>query len=283
MKVTEQQKYHFDTFGFLVFRQLLTPSEMERFSQEFNAGLDSWLTPGTKHDGSARHYASLMEATTPFIASLHDDPRFAGVAEQLLGKDVLGIAADGNYYVGTTAWHPDGHPIGLDGKPEDYLAVKFTTYLEPQDSTNGALRVIPGSHRQPYHGWLQEKFYEQPIEDRVKKTPEQAFGISGDELPAYAFESEPGDVLIFNGPLWHAAFGGSDHRRMCSIVYYDDPDTPEATSAIQEVMSRNHRMYASKGRQMYTDYYRNNPDPRHQQWVSRMDELGILETPPLAS
>ena len=70
---------------------------------------------------------------------------------------------------------------------------------------------------------------------------------------------------------------------MCSIVYYDDPDTPEATSAIQEVMSRNHRMYASKGRQMYTDYYRNNPDPRHQQWVSRMDELGILETPPVAS
>ena len=57
MKLTEQQLSHFDTFGFVVFRQLLTPSEIEQFSKEFDAGLDSWLPEGAKHDGSARHYA----------------------------------------------------------------------------------------------------------------------------------------------------------------------------------------------------------------------------------
>ena len=46
------------TFGFLVFRQLLSPDEMARFSSNFNAGLDTWLD-GSEHNRKERHYASL--------------------------------------------------------------------------------------------------------------------------------------------------------------------------------------------------------------------------------
>jgi len=58
MQLTEQQLNHFRTFGFLVFRQLLSPDEMARFSSNFNAGLDTWLDGG-EHNRKERHYASL--------------------------------------------------------------------------------------------------------------------------------------------------------------------------------------------------------------------------------
>jgi ectoine hydroxylase-related dioxygenase (phytanoyl-CoA dioxygenase family) len=258
MSLSDQQLNYFNTFGFVVFRQLFSSDEVARYSAEFDRGLDSWLESG-KHDGAARHYASLMTETTPFIASIADDPRFGDVAEQLMGKDVLGIAVDGNYYVGDTLWHPDTSSL-------DYSGIKFTIYLEPQDATNGALRVIPGSHRDPFHS-------------HVSRDVEVTYGVRQDELPAFVFVSTPGDVLAFNVATWHAAFGGSRHRRMGTVVYYEDPDRPEAVTAIQKVMRSNHQLYARNGRQMYTNYWRSVADTRHQRWIGRMAELGILETP----
>ena len=85
MRLTPQQHAHFETFGFLVFRHLLAPDEIARYSLEFAAGHDAWLD-GVPYDGQTRHYASLMEEASPFIAGLADDPRFADVSEQLLGK-----------------------------------------------------------------------------------------------------------------------------------------------------------------------------------------------------
>ncbi len=263
MRLTEQQLNHFKTFGFLVFRGLFSAEEMGRYSYDFDAGLDAWLPLGAKHDGLQRHYASLMDSNTPFVASLMDDLRFADVAEQLLDKKILGIAADGNYYVGDTRWHPDTHSL-------DYSGVKFTIYLDPQDATNGALRVVPGSHREPFHS-------------QIARDTEAAYGVRPDELPAFVFDSRPGDVLAFNVATWHAAFGGGKHRRMATLVYYEDPENPEATAAVQQVMRGNHSIYAKLGRQMYPEYYRSNSDPRHQRWVRRLAELGLLETPALSS
>ena len=100
MQLTQQRHSHFQTFGFLIFRQLLSPEGLAQYSHEFNAGLDAWIESG-RHDRKARHYASLMEKTSPFIASLADDSRFVDVAEQLLGKDVLCIAVDGNTWWAT--------------------------------------------------------------------------------------------------------------------------------------------------------------------------------------
>ena len=168
MQLTEQQLNYFRTFGFLIFRQLLSPEELAQYSREFNAGLDAWIEGG-RHDRKARHYASLMEETSPFIASLADDPRFVDVAEQLLGKDVLGIAVDGNYMVGDTQWHPDTRSL-------DYAAVKSCIYPDPLDGSNGALRVIPGSHQEPFHS-------------QISRDPQSAYGVRPDELPAYVFES----------------------------------------------------------------------------------------------
>ena len=258
MHLTDQQLAHFHTFGFVVFRQLLTPAEMNLYDQQFNAGLDAWLD-ACPHDGKARHYASLMEGASPFIAGLADDPRFADVAEQLLGKAALGIAVDGNYMVGDTGWHPDTHSL-------DYAAVKFCIYPDPLTGANGALRLVPGSHREPLHS-------------QMPRDPQQALGLAPDQIPAYAFASNPGDVLAFNVGLWHGAFGGGNHRRQGVLVYYEDPTTPEATQALVQQMRGNHGLFTGKGRPMYGPHWRAVDNARHQGWLQRLAELDVLETP----
>jgi hypothetical protein len=259
LRLTKQQLNHYETFGFLVFRQLLTADELARYSADFNTGLDSW-TEGGQHDRVKRHYASLMEAESPFIASLADDPRFADVAEQLIGPDAMCIAVDGNYMVGDTDWHPDTSSL-------DYKAVKFCIYPDPLTANDGALRVIPGSHKDPFHSL-------------IKRETEAEFGVKPDEAPAHVFESQPGDVLVFNVGLWHGAFGGGDHRRQGVLVYYEDPQTPAATEQVEIAMRGNQKMYAGMGRRMYGEHWRSIDNPRHQRWLRRLDDLEVLETPP---
>jgi hypothetical protein len=258
MQLTEQQIHHFRTFGFLIFRQLFSPSEIAQYTSELNRGLDLQLG-AAEHDGTKRFFGGLMDSSTPFVAGLMDDPRFADAAEELLGKPVLGITTDGNYYVGDTLWHPDT-------RSRDYQGIKFTIYCEPLNASNGALRVIPGSHLDPLHS-------------QMSRDPEAAFGVRPDQVPAFVFDSNPGDVLAFNVAVWHAAFGGNRHRRMGTVVFYEDPVTPAATKAIQEQMVGNHAAFAKGGKVMYPDYWRSIPNPRHRQNVERLRALGILESP----
>ena len=73
MKLTDQQMNHFKSFGFLTFRQYLTPDELKTYSDEFDAALEArrlQLGGNVK-----RVWTTLMDANTPFIASLIDDPR----------------------------------------------------------------------------------------------------------------------------------------------------------------------------------------------------------------
>lgn len=43
MQLIPSQHAHFDTFGFLILRQLLSAAEIERYSREFDAGHRAWI------------------------------------------------------------------------------------------------------------------------------------------------------------------------------------------------------------------------------------------------
>ena len=261
MRLSEQQVNCFNTFGFLILRQHLTADDLVRINPEFDAAINSLLPRGGEYDGKTRLGRQFMDADTPLLAALGDDPRFADVAEKLLGRAPICIGIAGNYYTGDTRWHSDSHSL-------DYSGVKFTIYLDPLGASSGSLRVIPGSHRNPMWG-----------QSRLTPDTEPTFGVQADELPAYAFESEPGDVLVFLHPLWHSSFGGSTRRRMMEVNYYADPETPENVEAFCQQMANNHRSSTERGVHMYPKYWRSVDDPRHLSWIRRMDQLGALETP----
>ena len=203
--LTQEQINHFQTFGFLTFRQLFSQDELKTINTEFESAMAEAFRDDP-FDGTRRHWLITMGPDTPFLASLLEDPRFCNVAEQLYGGDVFGIASDINRYVGDTRWHPDTGSL-------DQYGVKFAYYLQPVTAESGALRLIPGSHEPSFHGELRQKMDELELE-----IP---------DVPAYTFESEPGDVVAFDVRCWHASWGGAVDRRMCVLVYYNNPKTLE--------------------------------------------------------
>ena len=122
MQLTEQQVNYFKTFGFLILRQHLPADDLERIYPEFNAAIESLLPPGAQYDGKTRLGRLFMDADTPLLAALGDDPRFADVAEQLLGTAAICIGIAGNYYTGDTRWHSDSHSPRLFGPEVHHLS-----------------------------------------------------------------------------------------------------------------------------------------------------------------
>lgn len=258
--LTEKQYLHYKTFGFVVLRRVFTPDELAVINKEFDHGLES----AYRHlpfDGTVRHWVTMMGKSTPFFASLLEDDRLCGIAEQLYGADTLGVASDANRYVGDTRWHPDTHSIHQYG-------IKFAYYLQPVGPDTGALRVIPGSHRNPYHGELK------------RVMPE--LGLAIEEVPSHVCTSEPGDVVGFDLRLWHASYGGSDDRRMCTCVYYNNPRTPEETEATRKQGASNGKAtttYNRPGDPLIDPYWIANADgsPKRRQWMDRLLELGFYQ------
>ncbi|MFN8492641.1 MAG: phytanoyl-CoA dioxygenase family protein [Caldilineaceae bacterium] len=202
-QLTEQQVNFFNTFGYLGFPGLMA----DRIAEIDHAFEAIWAERGGGHNGKP-HDGMARSCIVPFIdqsetlASLLDDPRIHGIATSLLGDDFNYMGSDGNYYVGDTRWHSDGwHP--------HILHIKLAFYLDPLTANTGALRVIPGSQRLGDH-------FADGLQQQIRQITE-LWGIEGNQVPAIALETKPGDLLLFNHNTKHAAFGGSQNRRMFTI------------------------------------------------------------------
>ena len=215
--LTEGQVHQFKTFGFVVMKGVFNADELKTIQAEF----DERAAVASSHepfDGTKRHNLNMMGDDTPFYASLLEDPRFADAADQMYGE-ALGQSADANRYVTNTSWHYDA------GAYEGY-GVKFAMYLQPVRADTGALRVIPGSHKQPWFDELDERpplRYAWAREDFARA--EAADVIAS--VPGYVCESDPGDVVAFDLRIYHASVGGSSDRQMCTLVYRNYPETPQ--------------------------------------------------------
>jgi hypothetical protein len=261
--LSNEQYQHFQTFGFIVLRQFFTLDEVSTLRAEFEKGLDL----AYRHrpfDGSERHWVSQMGPETPFYAHLLEDQRFWSITAQLYGEDAFATGTDANRYVGNTGWHPDHH---VDPK-EDCYGVKYAFYLDPVGPDTGALRLIPGSHRNPLHDDLRENL--------------KSMDLGIEEIPSYVCTCEPVDVVAFDMRCWHASSGGSEGRRMSTCCYYKNPKTPEEAAAA--------RKRAAGSRNAPAQYHRPDdplfhPDwvanPRNSAlrrgWINRLKELEFLE------
>jgi len=258
--LTEQQIHHFNTFGFIILRQVFTQDELETINQEVIQRMEA-AYQHAPFDGTQRHWVPMFEPETPFFTGLMEDPRFCETAEQLYGEDVIGIACDANRYVGDTKWHPDT-------KSAHQYGIKFAFYLEPVGAETGALRVIPGSHKQPFHAELRQAREESRLDLA--------------EVPAFVCQSEPGDVVGFDLRLWHASLGGSSDRRMCTLVYYNNPKTEEEDRVTREQARLNADTSIKFGRPpepIHPPSWVANPhkNPKRQHWINRMRELEFFE------
>ncbi|MEI7468846.1 MAG: phytanoyl-CoA dioxygenase family protein [Chloroflexota bacterium] len=204
-RLTPQQLAQFDTFGYLGFPGLLA-DKADAIIDAFGAVWDmhGGGHNGKPHDGKARSVVVQFLDQSEYLCTLLDDPRIHDIAASILGDDFNYMGSDGNFYVGDTRWHSDGY-----GGRGGLKHIKIAFYLDPLTRDTGALRVIPGSHR------IGDVFSEQLQRDAAKS--EDIWGISGNQVPALALETQLGDVLVFNHDIKHSAWGGSTHRRMFTM------------------------------------------------------------------
>lgn len=247
MALTEQQCAFFETFGYLVFPGLLTedlPWIYEGFDEIF-------AQVPEKHDGTRRTIAGTDSSEK--LCRLLDQPKVVEVASSLMGPEFNYLGGDANYYVGDTGWHSDGwHDNGL--------FVKMAFYLDPVTRDTGCLRVIPGSH------WVGNDWVKRL---RGVNNPEANFGVAGRDVPAVPLESTPGDVVVFNHNLHHAAFGGNSRRRMFTLNLSRQADNPTDLAELRGFINSAARFWVT---QSHSDVMRRSASPERMRHLAQVME-----------
>ena len=212
--LTAEQKQHYETFGFLVLRQLFTQQEIDVIRRESDEILRE-NRQGKPFPGEKRQAMIPFFELSPRLQWLIEDDRIYALGEGLLGPDFILNATEGNLHVGDTRWHGGGPEV------EPVPHIKIALYLEPNTKETGALRFIPGSHKPEFRKLLQ------PLTAQNEDPTVRPLGVSGPGTPSFAIESQPGDVVIFPETLWHAAFGGLPGRSQHAINFMANPLTDE--------------------------------------------------------
>lgn len=260
--MNQEQADFFESFGYVVIRQLFDTNDLAVLAREFHAGLDAQY-PADRNDGAERLWTRLTDEDTPFAASLMEDRRFLGPAQRLCGPDVLGIGIDVNRYIGNTGWHPDT-------ADENQVAVKFIFYLDAVDADTGALRVIPASHL--LRG-AERRDFAQAVSARALT-----------DVPCQAVATKPGDVIAFDIRTWHASYGGTDNRRAWNLDYFANPKSAEQIQQILALGSGHAgsiRTFKPRRQYNYSRSWLDNPrnSSVRQRWIDRFEEIGYLDQP----
>ena len=124
--LTAQQVAHFRAFGYLVLPAALTPEEVSTTGAEFAAGLA--LKDHGDRIAGAREQLNWSNLTdqAPTIQSLLEEPRFYGVAQQLLGEDAVGWDPNSNLYSGNRSPCPRPSPPLPPAPPHPTAALPTT-------------------------------------------------------------------------------------------------------------------------------------------------------------
>lgn len=199
-EVTPQQKRHFDTFGFVIFRGLMQ-DWLQTLNEEFYKVFDHFGV--VNNFTTSQNRLSFIESSEK-LSGLLDDSRVHKVAKALLGPEPNFMASSGNYYIKSTGWHSD---VPLDPPwPKNLRSMNMSYYLDPVTEATGALRFMPGTH---YLG----ETYTDDLTANLKNCKEE-WGIEPNEVPAITLEIRPGDLLVFNNYSKHSSFGGGNNRRV---------------------------------------------------------------------
>ena len=254
--LTAGQIAHFETFGFLVLRQLLTLDEIATIRREADEIFDE-ERGGAPFTGEAWEQVVPFFERKPFMSTLADDDRIHDLGADLVGPDFILESTAGTLHVGDTSWH--GGLLFGDSVPQ----AKVSIYLDPVAKDTGCLRVIPGSHLVGPSD---------PFALLRKQTDDPDFrpyGLLPSEISSYSIESWPGDVVVFTEELVHASFGGASGRHRHEFAFLGDPTTHEQVAYIKALYEKaNYSLHPAES-------YVNSDRPRLRRMVSRLVELGF--------
>jgi hypothetical protein len=253
--LSSAHKSHFQVLGFVLLRQVFSPDEMQRI----NAAADElWQADrqGKPTSDGGQGVSPFVERSD-FLTQIVADDRIFVTIEQLLGPGFIWAGSEGNVTAHAEhRWHADRCGV----REVDYGRIKVMLYLDAMTRARGSLRVLPGSHRLPYHHDLE------PLIAQQEESCLETFGVDGPDMPGFAVESQPGDVLFFDQCLWHAVFGGWPGRHYIALKYAAKPTAAEHIESLR---------HYSNGEIFRPDAaFLNSARPRIRGMVEKLPELG---------
>jgi hypothetical protein len=239
--ITPEQRAFLREHGFLLFAGVATPDEVAMLGAEMERIEAQWLAEGRTRvfgiplffgkDEAGKVFLQRLAFTSVFSERVHAfvrDPRFAPILD-LVGESarVGDREKDGvvfNRYLNVPGsvyprlgWHTDGLRDLFYGRmPQEMLNIGL--HLDRCTHDNGGLRLIPGSHRQGFWSMCFRKPY---------------FVSHGEDPAEVCVETEPGDLTVHDGRLWHRVArsthtGRASLRRSMYLPYLTGPYEPKS-------------------------------------------------------
>ncbi len=207
----------FETNGFTIFDELLTPAEVAQYSDEVD-----WLSsdPELRLDErviiekKSKRVRSIFEVhkISPLVDALTRDPRVLGLARRVLGSDVYIHQSRVNYMPGFQGtgfyWHSDFETWHAeDGMPAP-RAVSLSIALTDNYPFNGSLLVMPGSHRTfvPCLGETPAEHYRESLQEQMIGVPShEHIAELADRHGIAQFTGARGSALLFDSNIMHGS------------------------------------------------------------------------------
>ena len=254
--LTSGQIAHYETFGFLILRQLFSAEESATVKREAEEIFEEFRA-ANYFDGHMWEAVQPFLERKPFLSMIPEDDRIYNIGVDLLGPDFILEGTEGNLQMGDTPWH--------GGVPKEDVPshIKIAFYADPLTRETGCLRVVPGSHNVSSPDLLSV------LRDRNYEADFMPFGISPSDVPSFAIESQPGDVVVFTENLLHASFGGRDGRHQHALSFMANPRTDAEVASVRSLYE------GAKYGLHPAESYVNSDSPRIWGMVSRLVEWGF--------
>ena len=255
--LTSEQIAHYETFGFLVLRQLFTPEEAAIMREEAEE-IFTEDRGGKPFPGAESQFVQPFFHRRPFLSGVVADDRIYNVGVDLLGPDFLLHGTEGRLRVGPTPWHAGRV------EPAAVRHVKFGIYLDALTKDTGCLRVIPGTHVLG-----SPDLFDSMRDTRDDEDSFRPFGLESPEVSCVSLETVPGDVIAFTEGVLHGSFGGKPGRHQHAFSFFSNPTTETELEHLFATYKK------TKFSMRHPQSYLSSDNPRIRRMVSKMVEWGF--------
>ena len=256
----------FRAFGFAVLRGVMSATELEQLNVAYERIMAKAPTFNYFGNSGSKYIKNTHEEDIA-VASLCVHPRILEVMNDIWGRPcVLTNGNDMWLNLDETPWHSDcavGYHI-----PSLQLGV----YLDETTAEQGSLRVIPGTHHPEFNRAMFANFgyFEEESRGRVRLDPSTTPG-------AVAIPTQPGDIVMFDNRMYHAAFKRKDGRGRRNLFLNYWPDPQDSIVARAHLIQLAGSAITEKRPYLYSKRLLSFRLPAIDAMVERFKELGIQQ------
>lgn len=224
--MTDREKFWYDTQGYLVVPNFLTPDEVDRLNEAFDANRDKMVQDGNSNTGNSTTlkghkrgmFTGMLEWEHPWCDSFRDllvHPKTIPLLDTLHGKgwrmdhspfalfsdkgsEGLILHGPGHNYFGLAAYH------FKNGQMRTGMVV-FQFQLADVNEGDGGFCCIPGSHKSNY------------------PCPREVIEWEADQDKVVNIPCKKGDLLIFDEATTHGTMPWVAEHERRSLLYRYSP------------------------------------------------------------